>query len=158
MYLYDVQHMYIGTIFSSVSPQLFQQRLAQIYEKVPDLSQRDTCLSYCQIMLVFAYGQLYSINQWTGHDGPPGFSYFTEAVRFLPDICEEGSLLFVEVLSLVGYFMQILNRRDTAFLYVGGLRPVYTSEHLTNHLDRARIPDGNITRATSRSIRAGFNG
>ncbi|KFY96601.1 hypothetical protein V500_02392 [Pseudogymnoascus sp. VKM F-4518 (FW-2643)] len=119
MHLYAVQHMYIGTVFSFVDPHLFQQRLAQMYEKAPDLSQLDTCLSYCQIMLVFAYGQLYSINQSTGHDGPPGFSYFTEALEFLPDIREEGSLLFVEVLSLVGYFMMILNRRDTAFLYNG---------------------------------------
>lgn len=118
MHLYAVQHMYIGTVFSFVDPHLFQQRLVQMYEKAPDLSQLDTRLSYCQIMLVFAYGQLYSINQSTGHDGPPGFSYFTEALDFLPDIREEGSLLFVEVLSLVGYFMMILNRRDTAFLYV----------------------------------------
>jgi proline utilization trans-activator len=42
-----------------------------------------------------------------------------QSLKFLPDIHEEGSVLFVEVLSLVGYFMQILNRRDAAFLYVG---------------------------------------
>jgi len=41
-----------------------------------------------------------------------------QALQFLPDIHEEGSTLFVEVLSLVGYFMQNLNRRDAAFLYV----------------------------------------
>jgi proline utilization trans-activator len=37
----------------------------------------------------------------------------------MPDIHEDGSILFVEVLSLCGYFMQNLGRRDAAFLYLG---------------------------------------
>lgn len=116
--LYAAQHTYIGTIFSFVDPELFSIRLKRIYQEEPDFSQRDTCLTYCQALLVFAYGQMYSINQWMGHEGPPGFSYFTQALQFLPNIREEGSVLFVEVLSLVGYFYQNLNRRDAAFLYV----------------------------------------
>lgn len=59
-----------------------------------------------------------SVNQWNSPNGPPGFDFFMQALEFLPDIHEEGSVLFVEVLSLVGYFMQNLHRRDAAFLYV----------------------------------------
>lgn len=69
--------------------------------------------------MILAFGQMYSVNRWTSFDGPPGFEYFTHALQFLPDIHEEGSVLFVGVLALVGYFMQNLNRRDAAFLYVG---------------------------------------
>lgn len=83
------------------------------------MEDRDACLSYCQVLLILAFGQLYSVNQWTSFDGPPGFEFFTHALQFLPDIHEEGSVLFVGVLALVGYFMQNLNRRDAAFLYVG---------------------------------------
>jgi hypothetical protein len=36
----------------------------------------------------------------------------------LPDIHEEGSIFFVEVLCYVAYYMQNLNRRDAAFIYV----------------------------------------
>jgi hypothetical protein len=61
---------------------------------------------------------MYSVNQWIGEEGPPGFKYFKHALRFLPDIHEEGSILFVEVLCYVAYYMQNLNRRDAAFLYV----------------------------------------
>ncbi|KAH6991372.1 fungal-specific transcription factor domain-containing protein [Ilyonectria sp. MPI-CAGE-AT-0026] len=117
--LYAAQHVYIGTIFSFLSPAVFGEHMRGIYSKPLNLSDRETCLIYCQVLLMFAYGQMYSINQWTGHDGPPGFSYFMQALKFLPDIHEEGSMLLVEVLSLVGYFMQNLNRRDAAFLYIG---------------------------------------
>ncbi|RTE82945.1 hypothetical protein BHE90_002549 [Fusarium euwallaceae] len=117
--LYAAQHAYIGTIFSFLDPTVFGEHMHEIYSKPLDLSDRQTCLIYCQVLLMFAYGQMYSINQWTGNDGPPGFSYFMQALELLPDIHEEGSVLFVEVLSLVGYFMQNLNRRDAAFLYIG---------------------------------------
>ncbi|KAK7407831.1 Transcriptional activator [Neonectria punicea] len=117
--LYAAQHAYIGTIFSFLSPTVFGEHIHQIYSKRLDLSDPETCLIYCQVLLMFAYGQMYSINQWTGNDGPPGFSYFMQALKFLPNIHEEGSVLFVEVLSLIGYFMQNLNRRDAASLYIG---------------------------------------
>lgn len=111
--------MYIGTIFSFLAPHVFEERLERMYlYGVPDISDREGCLSYCQILMIFAFGQMYSVNQWMGHDGPPGFAYFMQALQFLPELHEEGSVLFVEVLSLVGYFMQTLNRRDAAFLYV----------------------------------------
>ena len=40
-------------------------------------------------------------------------------MQYLPSIHEESSLLFVETLALVGYYMQNLGERDAAFLYVG---------------------------------------
>jgi proline utilization trans-activator len=118
--LYGAQHIYIGTIFSFLQPQDFEKRLDWVYSQVPDFSVREACLSYCQILLIFAYGQMYSVNQWE-INGPPGFPYFMQALQLLPDIHEEGSILFVEVLSLVGYYFQNLNRRDAAFLYVSSI-------------------------------------
>ncbi|KAF4310964.1 C6 transcription factor [Botryosphaeria dothidea] len=117
--LYNAQYTYIGTIFSFVEPRVFDERLEKAYNQTPDLYDREACLEYCQVLVILAYGQLYSVNQWDGHDGPPGFDYFMQALQFLPEIHDEGSVLFVEVLSLVGYFMQNLNRRDAAFLYIG---------------------------------------
>lgn len=62
---------------------------------------------------------MYSVNQWIDYDGPPGFDYFTHVLQLLPDLHEQGSVLFVETLALVGFFMQNLNRRDAASLYIG---------------------------------------
>jgi proline utilization trans-activator len=117
--LYSAQHSYIGTIFAFCTPEVFEEQLQQAYRGPPDVSDREACLAYCQTLLVLAFGQLYSVNQWSGFDGPPGFDFFTQALQYLPDMYEEGSVLFVGVLALIGYFMQNLNRRDAAFLYVG---------------------------------------
>ncbi|KAL4891150.1 C6 transcription factor [Aspergillus ambiguus] len=117
--LFWVQYTYIGTIFSLIQPRDFERRLHVVYNQPPDFSNRESCLVYCQVLLVIAFGLMYSVNQWSGDDGPPGFKYFKHALRFLPDIHEEGSIFFVEVLCYVAYYMQNLNRRDAAFLYIG---------------------------------------
>ncbi|PYH45914.1 transcription factor domain-containing protein [Aspergillus saccharolyticus JOP 1030-1] len=117
--LYWVQYSYIGTIFSLIQPEDYEERLHIVYYQTPDLLSRESCLVYCQVLLIISYGLLYSVNQWSGDDGPPGFKYFKHALRFLPDIHEEGSIFFVEVLCYVAYYMQNLNRRDAAFLYIG---------------------------------------
>ncbi|KAE8154896.1 fungal-specific transcription factor domain-containing protein [Aspergillus avenaceus] len=117
--LFWVQYAYIGTIFSLIQPLDFEERLQLVYNQLPDLSDRESCLVYCQVLLVIAFGLMYSVNQWSGDDGPPGFKYFKHALRFLPDIHEEGSIFFVEVLCYIAYYMQNLNRRDAAFLYIG---------------------------------------
>lgn len=117
--LYSAQHAYIGTIFSFLTEAAFRERLEHVYSNVPDVNDREECLIYCQIFLVFAFGQMYSINQWVGKEGPPGFVYFKHALSFLPNIYDDGSILFIEVLSYVAYFMQTINRRDAAYLMIG---------------------------------------
>jgi proline utilization trans-activator len=121
--LYAAQYSYIGTIFSFTDPGSFEENLREFYEREPDFTDRNDRLAYCQILLVLAFGQMYSVNQWTSHNGPPGFEYFQQALQLLPDIHEQGSVTFVEVLSLVGYFFQNLNLRDVAFLYVSKASP-----------------------------------
>lgn len=117
--LFAAQYIYIGTIFSFLQPHIFEQRLLQVYKHPPNLESREECLTYCQILLILAYGQMYSVNQWSGTEGPPGFSYFKHALWLLPDIHQEGSIMFVEVLGLIAPYMQNLNRKDAAFLYIG---------------------------------------
>lgn len=128
--LFWVQYAYIGTIFSLIQPVEFEERLDLVYHQPPDFSHRESCLVYCQTMLVIAFGLMYSVNQWSGDEGPPGFKYFKHALRFLPDIHEEGSIFFVEVICYVAYYMQNLNRRDAAFLYV---RVVFPQCSISDH-------------------------
>ncbi|KAK1146751.1 Transcriptional activator [Aspergillus melleus] len=117
--LYQGQHAYLGTIFSFVRDPDFYRRLDMVYSRPPNVGDREDCLVYCQMLLVFGFGQMYSVNQWIGDDGPPGFFYFKHALKFLPEAYEDGSILFVEVLSYVAYFLQALNRRDSAYIYIG---------------------------------------
>ncbi|KAG5297274.1 C6 transcription factor [Histoplasma ohiense] len=116
--LYAAQYSYIGTIFSFTSPETFEKNIREMYDREVDFTNKRDCLRYCQIFIILAFGQMYSINQWTSYDGPPGFEYFQQAMSLLPAIHEQPSVTFVEVLSLVGYFFQNLNRRDAASLYI----------------------------------------
>jgi proline utilization trans-activator len=118
-HLFTAQYSYIGTIFAFVDLESFQIQLQEACNGAPVMSDQDSCLAYSKVLVILAFGQMYSVNQWNGHDGPPGFGYFTQALQFLPDIHEESSILFVETLALIGYYLQNLNRRDAAFLYVG---------------------------------------
>ncbi|ROV91864.1 hypothetical protein VMCG_09185 [Cytospora schulzeri] len=117
--LFAAQYTYIGTIFSFTSPAAFDDLLQIAYQGPPELSDRDACLAHAKVLVILAFGKMYSVNQWIDYNGPPGFDYFTLALEVLPDLHEEGSIAFVETLALVGYFMQNLNRRDAAFLYIG---------------------------------------
>ncbi|PSR85672.1 fungal-specific transcription factor domain-domain-containing protein [Coniella lustricola] len=117
--LYAAQYTYIGTIFAFTDPPAFERLLQEAYQGPPDLGDQNSCLAYTKLLVILAFGKMYSVNQWIDWQGPPGFDYFTLALEFLPDMHEEGSILFVETLALVGYFMQNLNRRDAACLYVG---------------------------------------
>ena len=116
---FAAQHTMIGTIFAFVRLDEFEYQLQQAYAGPPDPDDLNACLVHCQVYLVMAFGQLYAVNQYMGSEGPPGFGFFTQALQDLPNIHDEPSMLFCGVLALVGYFMQILNRRDAAFLYLG---------------------------------------
>lgn len=117
--LFLAQQAYIGTIFSFLSESVFDDRLELVYSRQFSPADREERLICCQILLVLAFGQMYSINQWVGPEGPPGFTFFKHALDFLPNLYEEGSILFIEVLSYVAYFMQTINRRDAAYLIIG---------------------------------------
>lgn len=117
--LFAAQYTYIGTIFSFVSPPAFEKLLREACQSSLDLVDQDACLTYAKLLVILAFGKMYSVNQWIDYDGPPGFDYFTHVLQLLPDLHEQGSVLFVETLALVGFFMQNLNRRDAASLYIG---------------------------------------
>ena len=114
-----MQYTYIGTIFFFTDPETFEELLFEAYRGLSDTSDKEERLAHAKVLMILAFGQLYSINQWIDFKGPPGFDYFTAALDLLPDAHEEGSILCVETLAYVGYFMQNMNRRDAAFLYIG---------------------------------------
>ncbi|KID78564.1 Proline utilization trans-activator [Metarhizium brunneum] len=118
--LFAAQYTYIGTIFAFTDPkEEFDRLLVEAYNGPPDPSDKDACLAYSKVLLILAFGQLYSVNQWVDFRGPPGFDFFTDSLQLLPETHEEGSILCVETLALAGYFMQNMNRRDAAFQYIG---------------------------------------
>ncbi|EJT82476.1 C6 transcription factor [Gaeumannomyces tritici R3-111a-1] len=145
---YAAQYTYIGTILSFSDPQTFERDFLEAYHSPPpDLADSEACLRFAKILVILAFGQLYSINQWVDFKGPPGFEYFSHALQLLPDVHEDGSVLCVETLSLIGYFMQNMNRRDAAFLYIGMALRMAISLGL--HQEIPPLPDSNHQTAIS---------
>ncbi|KAL8369673.1 hypothetical protein RB595_000148 [Gaeumannomyces hyphopodioides] len=145
---YAAQYTYIGTILSFSDPQTFERDFLEAYHSPPpDLADSEACLRFAKLLVILAFGQLYSINQWVDFKGPPGFEYFSHALQLLPDVHEDGSVLCVETLSLIGYFMQNMNRRDAAFLYIGMALRMAISLGL--HQETPSSPDHNHLTAIS---------
>ncbi|KAM3493861.1 hypothetical protein MY3957_002832 [Beauveria namnaoensis] len=118
--LFAAQYSFIGPIFAfTESKDEFEKSLFKAYVGLPDEGSREDCLHYAKLLLILAFGQMYSVNQWVDCRGPPGFTYFSEALSLLPETHEDGSLLCVETLALVGYFLQNMNKRDAAFQFIG---------------------------------------
>ncbi|PHH70901.1 hypothetical protein CDD83_5318 [Cordyceps sp. RAO-2017] len=91
--LFAAQYMYIGTIFAFTDPEeSFERLLAEAYARGPPAPpDRDGCLEYAKVLLVLAFGQLYSVNQWVDFRGPPGFDYFVDSLSLLPEMHEQGT-------------------------------------------------------------------
>ncbi|EJP69514.1 fungal specific transcription factor [Beauveria bassiana ARSEF 2860] len=118
--LFAAQYSFIGPIFAfTESKDEFEKSLFKAYVGLPDEGSREDCLHYAKLLLILAFGQMYSVNQWVDCRGPPGFAYFSEALSLLPETHEDGSLLCVEILALAGYFLQNTNKRDAAFQFIG---------------------------------------
>ncbi len=42
------------------------------YKGPPDPADKDACLTYAKVLILLAFGQLYSVNQWIGFKRPSG--------------------------------------------------------------------------------------
>ena len=139
--LFAAQYTYIGTIFAFTDLDSFDNELTAAFESKPDLWDTNACLAYAKVLIILAFGKMYSVNEWLDYRGPPGIEYFTEALQLLPDAYEKGSILCVETLALVGYFFQNLNQPDAAFLYIGMALRMAISLGL--HQEASQSPDPN---------------
>lgn len=115
---YAAQQTQVNLMFAFLEPDDFQRKLDVVYSAGLDLARRDHVLSLCQVLLVVAFGMMYSVNTWASKDGPPGFTYFKQALMFVPAVYEGGSVQLVEVICYCAYYLSTINKHDTAFLYV----------------------------------------
>lgn len=75
--------------------------------------------------LVFAVGRLLQASS-DASGNVPGTAFFSEAVKRIPalmDISKHG-VLGVEVLALTALYLQIVDRKEEAYVYVGRNSPI----------------------------------
>ncbi|EDN08863.1 predicted protein [Histoplasma mississippiense (nom. inval.)] len=155
--LYAAQYSYIGTIFSFTSPETFEKNIREMYDREVDFTNKSDCLRYCQIFIILAFGQMYSINQWTSYDGPPGFEILCvksgnsltiadEDIGVFPPsrLSDEPDLGPAAVLFHYTELSRILGRIMKSELHVNAVRPLVFNvvrKCLQNHEKTGEWPD-----------------
>ena len=126
--LLDTVLLYLGDAQHYFDPRDLSDQLMVFYRNTFDEVQR-TSIWYLHILLVFAIGKVLR-GDLDGGAGPPGFAFFNEAVRLLPDISEirAHGVAGIEILALLAVYCQNIDRKDDAASHVRRQNP-----HSTYH-------------------------
>jgi proline utilization trans-activator len=105
------QHLFDARAFSDNLSLLFDHDTAD--DKVPELW-------YAECLLVFAIGRLLQA-KWDNRSQLPGDEFFQEAIKRLPDMSglRKQGVLAIELMGLCALYLQISDRKEDAYLYVG---------------------------------------
>ncbi|KAM0257137.1 hypothetical protein ACHAPA_011859 [Fusarium lateritium] len=105
------QHLFDARAFSDNLSLLFDHDTAD--DKVPELW-------YAECLLVFAIGRLLQA-KWDNRSQLPGDEFFQEAIKRLPDMSDlrKQGVLAIELMGLCALYLQISDRKEDAYLYVG---------------------------------------
>ncbi|OBU00228.2 hypothetical protein VE01_01650 [Pseudogymnoascus verrucosus] len=77
-------------------------------------------LATCKFFALFALGEVYSSRAVIPSEGKfPGVSYFMHSCSLLPILPERATLEHIEILILLSFFSHNLNRRNSAYLWIG---------------------------------------
>ncbi|KAH6703133.1 fungal-specific transcription factor [Leptodontidium sp. MPI-SDFR-AT-0119] len=93
--------------------------MAKLEEMYQDPNLRDPLVT-CKFFALFALGEVYSSRVKAPSGGNfPGLSYFIRACSLIPMLPERTNLEHIEILILLSFFSHNLNRRNSAYLWIG---------------------------------------
>ncbi|KAL3486313.1 hypothetical protein BJX62DRAFT_228833 [Aspergillus germanicus] len=113
----------IGRIQHLFDPRSFFDRLSVIYDRGESIAWENDA-GTAEILMVFAVGKLLQ-GQIDGNESFPGFSYFSEAMKYTASLCymHSAGILGIEVMGLIAFYLQCADRKEDAYIYAGmGLR------------------------------------
>ncbi|KAI9168077.1 transcriptional regulatory protein [Paramyrothecium foliicola] len=104
------QHLFDVRTFLDNLSALFDEDMDD--SEVPDLW-------YAECLLIFAIGRLLQA-RWDDNSKLPGDDFFNDALRRFPDLggLREQGLLGIELMGLSALYLQIVDRKEDAYLYV----------------------------------------
>jgi hypothetical protein len=99
-------------------PRAFTDSLTMLYRSVRTRAEQQASLWFSEFLLVLAIGRL--LDNDSVADNPPGSVYFAAAVKRLPPLYElgEAGTPAVEVLALAATYLQWVDKKHDAYLYV----------------------------------------
>lgn len=99
-------------------------------------------LSTCKIFTVFALGEIYSSRPSSAQDSlAPGLNYFAKASKLLHVFPERPQIDHIELLILFSLYSLALNRRHSAYRYVGSAMRLGMTIGLHQNIREADLPD-----------------
>ncbi|KAK6582393.1 hypothetical protein PZA11_004801 [Diplocarpon coronariae] len=107
---------FIGPDYHLLRRTSFLERLEETYQ----LEVLNDPIWLCRLFTVFALGEIYTVRSTKPRgNGVPGISFFLKALDFFQDLYEEPTVEYIETLLLLSFYSTTLNRRNTAYTYIG---------------------------------------
>ncbi|PVH68285.1 hypothetical protein DL98DRAFT_599667 [Cadophora sp. DSE1049] len=114
--LVKVALTYVNRLHHVVLPSITFQRLDEIYEDFATVTVLDTG----KYLALLALGEAFSMkSQAAGSNEVPGLQYFVAASKMVQNIPERATIHLVEIFLLLPFYSHILNRRHSAYHFIG---------------------------------------
>ncbi|KAF2721570.1 hypothetical protein K431DRAFT_68644 [Polychaeton citri CBS 116435] len=119
MHLYNTFQFHAGQVFRFVDEKSFLPKLHAFY-KDPLAVASSSRLWYCQLLLVIVFGKSFA-KQPNSYEVPDGWSFASRALSMIPESHDVSGerLLQIEVLCLAAMYLQAIDMRASAYIYVG---------------------------------------
>ncbi|CAG8113139.1 unnamed protein product [Penicillium salamii] len=149
IYLTNTVQFHIAQLYHLFDQKQFMNGLYQFYESsVPEPPQSK--LWYIQYLLIIAFGKTFLMQK--SADGiPPGAVFFARAMKLMPGIpgLYDDPLLSVEILCAAALYLQCLDHRNSAYVYLGIALRIALSQGLHREADLEGLDEESDTRYRS---------
>lgn len=118
VYLVNAVKFHIGQLFHIMDDQLFSQQLNEFYSRPVATRMEVDRLWSVQLLVILAFGKAFVVHE--RGPAPPGSEFFAQAMSLLPGFSElyKDILTAIEVLTAMALYLQSVDRRNVAYLYV----------------------------------------
>ncbi|KAF8855632.1 hypothetical protein BDZ45DRAFT_655029 [Acephala macrosclerotiorum] len=107
---------FVGPDYHLIRKKSFLERLDETYR----LNVLDDPIWLCRLFTVFALGEIYTVRSSKPKGTTvPGTAFFLKALDYFQDLYEEPTIEYIETLVLLSFYSTTLNRRNTAYTYIG---------------------------------------
>lgn len=119
-YLANTVKFHISQTYHIFDESKLAQTLSKIYDNDTQQSGPHSRLEYVQYLIVMALGKAL-LSRIGSNAPPPGSEYFKQAMAIFPDVTalHQDPILAVEICCGLALYLQSIDHRNSAYLYVG---------------------------------------
>ncbi|RDW61368.1 hypothetical protein BP5796_11260 [Coleophoma crateriformis] len=129
----------LSPLYTLLDQKAFLDQLHQFYDQNRRGNMPKTGLWHIQMLIIFAFGTSI-LSREAGPLGPTGALYFSKAMEAMPDchrLCVEP-LISIEILCMISLFMQAMDMRFAAQLYIRQASCMAAANGLNRRYDEKR--------------------